>query len=81
MAAFFPALLPQFVPSGDGAFPALLALGLLFSLLTFAWLSAYAAAVARAGDVLRRPRVRRALEAVTGAILVALGVRLATERR
>lgn len=80
MAAFFPALLPQFVRSGGGAFLALLGLGLLFSLLTFAWLAAYAAAVARAGDVLRRPRVRRALEAVTGAILVALGVRLATER-
>ena len=52
-----------------------------FSLLTFAWLSVYAAAVARVGEVLRRPRVRRVLEAVTGAILVALGVRLATERR
>ena len=80
MAAFFPALLPQFVASGDGSFVPLLGLGLLFSLLTLAWLSAYAAAVARAGDVLRRPRVRRVLEAVTGAILVTLGVRLASER-
>jgi threonine/homoserine/homoserine lactone efflux protein len=36
--------------------------------------------VARAGDVLRRPRVRRAIEGATGAVLVALGLRLASER-
>ena len=38
------------------------------------------AAVARAGNVLRRPRVRRALDLVTGLVLVAFGLRLATER-
>ena len=48
MAVFFTSLLPQF---GD-SFVVLLALGLLFCLLTLAWLSAYAFAVARAGDVL-----------------------------
>jgi threonine/homoserine/homoserine lactone efflux protein len=37
--------------------------------------------VARAGDVLRRPRVRRTIDAVTGTVLVALGVRLATADR
>jgi threonine/homoserine/homoserine lactone efflux protein len=81
MAAFFPALLPQFAPGGTTAFPVLLALGLLFSCLTLAWLTAYAIAVARAGDFLRRPSVRRVTEALTGAVLVALGLRLATERR
>jgi threonine/homoserine/homoserine lactone efflux protein len=69
--------LPQF---GD-SFPELLALGLLFCALTLAWLSAYAAAIARAGDVLRRPRVRRAIDAVTGTALVALGLRLASADR
>jgi threonine/homoserine/homoserine lactone efflux protein len=81
MAAFFPALLPQFVPAGDPAFAALLLLGFLFSALTLAWLAGYAFAVAKAGDFLRRPRIRRVLEALTGAVLVALGIRLATERR
>ena len=81
MAAFFPALLPQFAPAGRGSFAALLALGLLFSALTLTWLTAYAFAVARAGDLLRRSVIRRALEAVTGAVLIALGLRLATERR
>jgi threonine/homoserine/homoserine lactone efflux protein len=41
----------------------------------------YATVVAKAGDVLRRPRIRRSIEAVTGTVLVALGVRLATEPR
>ena len=80
MAVFFTSLLPQFA-SGGPAFAGLLALGLVFSLLTLVWLGAYAVAVARAGGLLRRPAVRRALDAVTGAVLVALGLRLATERR
>jgi threonine/homoserine/homoserine lactone efflux protein len=37
--------------------------------------------VARAGDALRRPAVRRVLDAITGVVLVALGFRLAGERR
>jgi threonine/homoserine/homoserine lactone efflux protein len=72
MAVFFSSLLPQF---GD-SFAELLVLGLLFCGLTLLWLCAYAAALAQAGDVLRRPRVRRALDAVTGLAFVAFGVRL-----
>lgn len=77
MAVFFTSLLPQF---GD-SFTVLLGLGLVFSGMTFAWLTAYAVVVARAGDVLRRPAVRRAFDAVLGAVLVAFGIRLAAERR
>ena len=77
MAVFFSSLLPQF---GDSFF-ALLGLGLLFCALTMLWLSAYALAIARAGDLFRRPRVRRTLDAVTGAALVALGIRLAATDR
>ena len=73
MAVFFTSLLPQF----GSSFWSLLALGLLFCTLTLAWLSAYSFAVARAGDLLRRPRIRRALDAVTGTLLVAFGIRLA----
>lgn len=78
MAVFFTSLLPQF---GGESFGALLALGLVFCAMTFVWLSAYAAAVAKAGDVLRRPAIKHVLDAVVGVILVSLGLRLATERR
>ena len=79
MAAFFTSLLPQFV--AGPSFAPLFALGLVLCALTLVWLAAYAVAVARAGDLLRRPRVRRAIEAVTGAVLVALGLRVAADRR
>ena len=77
MGVFFTSLLPQF---GE-TFPSLLALGLVFCSLTFAWLAAYAVVVAKAGDVLRRSGVRRALDAALGTVLVAFGARLATESR
>ena len=77
MAVFFTSLLPQFASS----FAALLLLGLLFCTLTLAWLTLYAAAVAKAGTLLRRPSVRRTIEATTGAALVALGLRLAAQSR
>ena len=80
MAVFFASLLPQFAPDGDGTFVGLLALGLLFCSLTFVWLCCYAVAVARIGRLLTGT-ARRVLDAVTGAVLVALGVRLATEDR
>jgi threonine/homoserine/homoserine lactone efflux protein len=79
MAIFFTSLLPQFAP--QPAFGSLFALGLVFSAMTFSWLTGYAFAVAKAGDVLRRPRIRRALDRVTGAVLIALGLRLAAEHR
>ena len=77
MAIFFTSLLPQFGHSFSG----LLALGFVFCALTLAWLSAYAVTVARAGGFLRRSGIRRAIDAVTGVVLVAFGLRLATESR
>ena len=80
MAVFFPSLLPQFVATDAPPFLALLALGIAFCLMTLTWLSAYAFAVARAGDVLRRSAVRRPLETITGLVLVAFGIRVAAPR-
>ena len=81
MAAFFTSLLPQFTPAGEPSFAALAALGLLFCAMTLAWLAGYALVIARAGDVLRRPAIRRALEGIAGAALIGLGLRLAAEDR
>ena len=80
MAVFFASLLPQFAPSGGGSFAVLLSLGLVFCTMTFAWLTLYAVAVARVRRLLAGP-ARRALEALTGLVLVLFGARLATESR
>jgi threonine/homoserine/homoserine lactone efflux protein len=74
MAAFFTSLLPQF----GTTFWGMLGLGLTFCALTGLWLAAYATVLAR---LQATARVRRAIEAVTGTVLVALGVRLATTSR
>jgi threonine/homoserine/homoserine lactone efflux protein len=78
---FFASLLPQFVPGGEASFVALMGLGALFAALAFLWLSFYALTLARLGQFLRRSTVRRTLEAITGTVLVALGLRLALEER
>ena len=78
MAAFFLSLLPQFVPSGQ--VPASLALGALFCLMTFGWLAFYAAVFDRARRLFHSTRVRRGLDTVSGVVLVALGIGVATER-
>jgi threonine/homoserine/homoserine lactone efflux protein len=81
MAAFFASLFPQFLPEGSTSFVALMVLGLAFSCMTLAWLVVYAFADAKAGDVLRRSGIRRVVEGVTGTVLIAFGLRLASEHR
>jgi threonine/homoserine/homoserine lactone efflux protein len=76
IAVFFTSLLPQF---GAG-FGELIALGALFCAMGAAWLTAYAIVVARARRLMVRTRVRRAIDAVSGAALVGFGIRLAAER-
>lgn len=80
MAVFFMSLLPQFTSSGDTS-ALVLVLGLVFCLLTLSWLTGYAVVVAKAGDVLRQPRIRRVLDGLTGAVLLGLGLRLVSEQR
>ena len=80
MAAFFLSLLPQFAAPGHGA-GGVLGLGLVFCLLTFGWLGLYSAVVDRARVVLGGTRVRRALEGVSGVVLVGFGARLALQQR
>lgn len=81
VAVFYLTFLPQFIdPAGN-----VLAQSLLFAaahaVMGIAWLSAYAYVLARMSALFARQGVRQWLERVTGAVLIALGVRLAFERR
>jgi RhtB (resistance to homoserine/threonine) family protein len=78
---FFTSLLPQFVDPGHAVLLPFLALGAVFVLMTMLWLSAYCLIAARAAETLKRPRVSAALDRVTGVVLIAIGLRLATEHR
>ena len=81
IAVFFTSLLPQFVSSGSARFTSFLVLGAIFNGLGIVWLVVYALLAARARRVLQRPRVRSAIDAVSGLVLISLGARLALERR
>ncbi len=78
MVAFFISLLPQFAGPRPG-FVMLALLGLNFCLLTLAWLIGYAFAIDRMKAMLMRGRVRRAMDALLGAVLVGLGLRMTRE--
>jgi threonine/homoserine/homoserine lactone efflux protein len=77
---FFTALLPQFVSPQDPALAVSLLLTAIAAATSLMWLTVYATLVPRAGDVLRRQPVRRAIDRVTGTVLIGLGVRLALSR-
>jgi len=57
----------------------MLAFGLLFCTMGATWLTGYALVTARARAIMLRPRVRRALDMLTGLTLVGFGARLASE--
>ena len=80
IAIFFTSFLPQFVQGEGSAFGPLLVLGVIFAVLTLGWLAAYGIAVGHASAFIRRPRVRKTLDRVTGVVLIAFGIRLAFER-
>jgi threonine/homoserine/homoserine lactone efflux protein len=50
-----------------------------FLAMGIVWLLAYVAFVSRVASFLRHHRVRRRIELVSGAVLVALGLRIAAE--
>jgi threonine/homoserine/homoserine lactone efflux protein len=81
IAAQFTSLLPQFLVPGHAVLAPSLLLGGLFAVMTLVWLGAYALAAAKASSLLVRPRVAAAIDRLSGAVLIGLGVRLATEHR
>jgi len=81
LAVFYVALFPQFVPDGAPVLPWALAMAGLVVAFDLVWYSVIAYLVARARRAfVEGPWLRRA-ERLTGAVLVALGLRLAFERR
>jgi threonine/homoserine/homoserine lactone efflux protein len=80
-AVFMFAFYPQFVPAGKPLLQTTALLALLQVVIEFAFYMSLAVAVSRAGRWFRRSRVRRRLEAVTGTVLITLGLRLATTPR
>lgn len=80
IAVFYLAFLPQFMNPGD---PVVLKSALLIGIHYFeglVWLSLLAFGVGRLGRWLARPRVRRTLDALLGATMIAFGLKLASDQ-
>jgi threonine/homoserine/homoserine lactone efflux protein len=81
VALVYTTLIPQFVDRGSSEVAQTFLLAGVFIAMGLVWLTGYALLVAKIGELLRRPSVRRLVNAVAGTMLTALGVRLAFERR
>jgi threonine/homoserine/homoserine lactone efflux protein len=80
-AAFGIVVVPQFLPPSGPVLPTLLVLALIQLVLDTAWCAGVVLAAARAREVLSRAHIRRRIDRVMGAILVALGLGLAADMR
>jgi threonine/homoserine/homoserine lactone efflux protein len=79
IALFYTTFLPQFIGPGDPVLLLSLAMAGVHILLGLVWLSTYAWLLDRAIETFRGSRMRRALDALTGAVLVGLGIRVAAD--
>jgi threonine/homoserine/homoserine lactone efflux protein len=81
LAIFFVALFPQFVGDRAPVLPTTLLMIALIVLFDFAWYTTLAVLVSRAKAAYAGSRLARRLERATGAVLIALGARVALEQR
>ncbi len=81
LAVFFVSLFPHFVPAGAPVLGATLLMAALVVGFDLLWYGSLGFAVARAKRSFLRTSVARRLEQLTGAILIALGLRLAFDDR
>jgi threonine/homoserine/homoserine lactone efflux protein len=81
LAVFFVALFPQFVPAGDAVLPTTLAMAVLLIAVDLVYFSLLALVVSRAHRAVVSSRLARRIERLTGAVMIALGVRVALEGR
>ena len=79
IALFYTTFLPQFIRPGDPVLLLSIAMATVHILLGILWLSGYAWLLDHAVEAFKGSRVRRALDSVTGAVLVALGIRVAAD--
>ena len=76
-AVFFVALLPQFLPADGAGLADTLLLSAIAVMITATWFVTVATLAGTLRRLLARPAVRRGIDAVSGAVLIGFGVRLA----
>ncbi|MGI5426529.1 LysE family translocator [Streptomyces sp. CA-179760] len=77
IAVFYTGLLPTLAPTGPSPHAGMALLVLLHAGLTVVWLSGYVALLSRARAFFERLAVRRAMDRMTGVVLIGFGVKVA----
>ncbi|TVY01747.1 LysE family translocator [Mycolicibacterium porcinum] len=80
-AAFGIVVLPQFLPTSGPVLPTLLVLAVIQLVVDTSWCVGVVVAADRARNILNRNHIRRRIERVMGAALVALGIGLGADAR
>jgi threonine/homoserine/homoserine lactone efflux protein len=78
---FFISFLPVFIPKGASVGWTSALFAAIFIIEGTAWLLAIVFFASRLGEAIRRPRIRRRLERLSGVVMIGFGIRLATEAR
>ncbi len=77
VGVFYLSVLPQFLPSNVNPLAGSMLLASVHAAEGMLWFALLITAINRARRALTRPRVKQWLERATGAVLIALGIRLA----
>ncbi|MDQ8703450.1 LysE family translocator [Streptomyces sp. LHD-70] len=80
IAVLYTGLLPTLAPTGLAPHPGMTLLVLIHAALTVVWLGAYVLVLAKSRTFFEKPVVRRALDRVTGVVLIGFGVKVATSQ-
>lgn len=81
LAVFFIALFPQFLPEHQAALPATLLMAAIIIAMDVVWFTVLAVVVSRARHAFVERGWQRRMDAISGTVLVALGLRVALEPR
>jgi RhtB (resistance to homoserine/threonine) family protein len=81
VAVFFLTFLPQFLTPGNKPFLPFLIMGMTYTGLTIIWFLLYVNLINYISVWMKKPSIQRAIQGITGLVLVAFGIKLALERR
>ncbi|MED4727898.1 LysE family translocator [Aneurinibacillus migulanus] len=81
VAVFFLTFLPQFLEPGSNTFLQFLIMGLTYAALTLIWFLMYVYLIHSINVWMKKPSVQRAIQGISGIVLLSFGIKLALERR
>jgi len=81
IGVFYVSFLPQFIPAGVETVSFSMALAAIHAAMGIVWFLLIVLATRSMARLLSRPAVKRAMDGITGAVMIGFGVRLLLERR